>query len=514
MQTLTVPSQVRRLVVSMVAILSIAFGVAPVVGQDIGRLVQDSMTTTPLGHAQVGICIIDGTTGRILFGQNEQRQFIPASNMKLLTSGAALRVLGTDFVFRTRFLLVGDELVIEGAGDPALADPELLADMLPSMSCTQFVDRVAEVIVDNGVTGLKGIVIDDRIFEPSVAHPTWPTNQLNNAYCAEVSGLNFHANVLNMFARPAGTGVMIETDPVYPLVTVIPSVERLMRNDRGRAESIWMTRQPTTNMVKVYGQVSKPMMSPVAVTVHDPGLQFGTSLAMALARRGVVLNGLTGELFAHEQVRRAEASDRIDKQKELAREIVVVRTPIQVVLNRCNTNSENLYAESLLKRMGHDVTLEPGSWENGTATLRMVMADMLDARAVGMVRAVDGSGMSRENLVTPELLALWTRAVANDPVIGEMWIESLAVPGVGTLRERFRDSGSLRNELHAKTGYLDGVRSISGLIEHRGSGRRLYFSLIINDEGPVDANARKFQENFVRVLDDWLNENSFALGGE
>ncbi|MCA9279611.1 MAG: D-alanyl-D-alanine carboxypeptidase/D-alanyl-D-alanine-endopeptidase [Phycisphaeraceae bacterium] len=497
----------------MCALALVACSAMPVFGQDMERMILDAMSTTPLGQAKVGMCVIDGDSGRTLFALNARDQFIPASNMKLLTSGAALHVLGTDFMFRTRFLLAGDELVIRGAGDPALADPELLADMMPSMSCTQFIDRLAEVITDNGLSTIQGIVVDDRIFEASAAHPTWPDDQLNESYCAEISGLNFHANVLNVFARPNGNGVRVETDPEYPDIVLQPSVELMPTTVRGRAESIWMTRQPMTNTIKVSGRISKPMHSPVSVTVHDPGMQFGMSLAVALARRGVEIGGTKGVTFAHEFVRRAEQNDKIDPALDVAREIVVVRTPMQVVLERCNTNSENMYAESLLKRMGHDVTLEPGSWENGTATLRMVVGDLLDARSVGMLRAVDGSGMSRENRVTPELLANWTRAVANDPVIGDTWVESLAEPGNGTLRERFRESNTLENILHAKTGYLTGVRSISGVIEHRTSGKKVYFSLIMNDESSVDANARKFQEKFVMALDEWLNANSYALGG-
>src|SRR5690606_28843848 len=165
-------------------------------GQELDRELTVLLGRAGLGNAGVGVSIVDVATGRELASHRADERMIPASNLKLLTSGAAVAVLGPTYEFRTQIERHGDKLVIRGAGDPAFADPVLLEQM--GVTLDAFMDRLVESVTRVGMTRCDEIIVDDRVFDRTYIHPDWPRDQLDKGYCAEVSGLNFHANVLRI----------------------------------------------------------------------------------------------------------------------------------------------------------------------------------------------------------------------------------------------------------------------------------------------------------------------------
>jgi D-alanyl-D-alanine carboxypeptidase/D-alanyl-D-alanine-endopeptidase (penicillin-binding protein 4) len=117
--------------------------------------------------------------------------------------------------------------------------------------------------------------------------------------------------------------------------------------------------------------------------------------------------------------------------------------------------------------------------------------------------------MSRDNRVTPALLTAWVAALRRDPYVGEAFLASLASAGEGTIRDRF-PSGSLSCEIRAKTGYLSGVRAISGVLTSDESRRTVAFSILMNETSVKDAQARRLQQTLVRLIDEWVSRQSFA----
>ncbi len=198
--------------------------------------------------------------------------------------------------------------------------------------------------------------------------------------------------------------------------------------------------------------------------------------------------------------------------------LAVVTTQLADILNRCNTDSQNLYAESLLKRVGHDVSGEPGSWSNGAAVARMVLSERLGPATAASTVIADGSGMSRLNRISAETMVRWLESIAEQPTIGETFIKSLATAGNGTLTRRFREHPPL-NTLYAKSGAIDGVRCLSGYLVNEPTGRMIAFSVLCNElnTGEASSNAMKLHEQIVRIADEWLtsqiNAEATAIGG-
>ena len=417
---------------------------------------------------------------------------MPASNQKLLTTGAALRMLGTGFVFRTRVLRSGDRLTVVGDGDPAFGDPDQLKNMSyregdllikKGLTIDELLGLWTRAARASGITEVRELVIDDRVFDQSTCHADWPVDQLNESYCAEVSGLNFHANRLDFWAAPSPRGAEItRTEPACRFV----GIRNATSPGRTRDDAIWIQREPDSNAFTVRGFLRKPITSPVGVSLDSPSLFFGNLLAERLRDAGVKVGS----------VRLAGPGDPPATGETVG---PVFETPIASAITHCNVESQNLYAESLLKRIGHASTGQPGSWNNGTEAVEREVSRRLKG-APGL-DAADGSGLSRENRVTASIVTAWVSDLVRDPTVSRVFIDSLAVGGQsGTVKKRFRDIDPALATVHCKTGYIDGVCALSGVVEC-ANGRCPTFSVICNGfEGDGVGRAKQLQEAVAKAV--------------
>lgn len=483
---------------------------AQVLDQQIAALlVRHDLLPTAKRHITVGVSVIDITTGEVLAAHEAKTPLIPASNMKLLTTGSALRVLGPGFAFRTRVYLDGDRLVVQGDGDPALGDPVVLEDLNPPLTIDQFFSRIVDAVKDSGRTSISQIVIDDRAFDRQFIHPAWPRDQLQYRYSAEVSGLNIHTNVLWVYPEADGGRVAYSISPRAPWV---PFDVQARLADRG-TNMVSLNRAPQANRFTLAGRVTSSALDPLSVTIHNPPLFFGRLLARRLAEAGVPVLGTEDPPGFHPDppgaplgVRLARADERFNTDRVLA----LVTTPIDRIVARCNTDSQNLYAESLLKRLGREISGEPGSWSNGAAVIRMNITETIGSDAVAQTIVSDGSGMSRKNRVTPKVLARWLAGMQDDPDVGDLFVHSLATPGTGTLRKRFR-AARPANNLRAKSGYLNGVVCLSGYVTDPSTGHRVAFASLANGvPRSFNAAAKRFHEDLVLLIDRWLGAHAPA----
>lgn len=476
-----------------------AFSASLSLAQNLNPEIRALIDRFGLTGAKVGVSVMDADSGEVLGAINADTQLIPASNMKLLTSGTAVAVLGSKFTFNTELVRAGDTLVVVGSGDPALGDPLLLKEM--GIGVEDLFRTWIDAVTKSGDGPIKSIVVDDRVFDRNLAHPTWPADQLNRWYCAQVSGLNFHTNVISVFASPGRPGEA-------PRVSVEPRADWLDLQNKAKtaatgSNTLWGSRAVGSNSMTLHGAVRWTLPEPLEITVHEPARFFGRVLADRLETAG----------FGRIDVRLPEPLELLPAGQTVA----VVRTPLDVVLRRTNVNSHNLYAEALLKRVGREVTGQSGSWENGAAVVRMATLQRLGPERASQIVIADGSGMSRDNLVTAECLARWLVTFHRDPKAGPAFIESLPIAQEqGSLKARFAGR-DLHAEIRAKTGYIRAVSALSGYVTETSSGRRLVFSVIVNDfpsKTPLKS-VKDFQEAVALLTHDALLRRVGApeLGG-
>jgi serine-type D-Ala-D-Ala carboxypeptidase/endopeptidase (penicillin-binding protein 4) len=497
---------------SLAWILGAVLAVTPALGQELNPRIETLIAGAKIGQGVAGVSIVDLESGRVLADIRSDAPFIPASNQKLLTTGAALIVLGPEFVFRTELVSGGERLVIRGSGDPAFADPSILDRMSPKMTVQTLLSALAGAVSKAGVPRVTEIIADDRIFERTLVHEGWPVDQLERWYCAPVSGLNFHTNVVSVFPAPSPDGIgrppVVEIEPAAPWLAIENKAKTVGQGNN----SVWLTRDMQAQRYTMYGQVRFPSRAPVEITVFDPALFMAQLLAAELPRTGVAVGQVgalaDGKRLTINQMESVVAAARLAGAEEKldGRVVAVVSTHMRDILERCNRDSQNLYAEALLKRLGHEVTKEPGSWSNGSSVVRMTISQdsELGPKFAATTVVSDGSGMSREDRVSPRTLTKWLARLQRDPAVGEMFVASLAEPGDGTLRRRFGPP-HLSGDLKAKSGSVNGVRCLSGYLTDPETKRRIAFSVMVNDlkEGE-QTQALQLHEDVVRAIDKWL----------
>lgn len=455
--------------------------------------VDAAIRSVDLGGARYSISIRDTMTGRELIGINADAPMIPASNMKLLTTGAALHVLGPGFQYATRLVRNGDQLIVIGDGDPAFGDAALLAEMDRGgggIDVETFLGFWTSAVVESGMDRVSEVVVDDRIFDREFVHPSWPIEQLNEDYCAEVSGLIFHENILHFFPKPSGgSSAPLVTDFVPYASWLDIQNKASSRTGSGARNSVWIARRHGTNALSVRGNVKHAHRVPVDVTVHDMPEFFAHLLADRLEQAGVQVGGW----------RVADPSDPASAGDPIG---PVITTPLATAVQRCNRESRNLYAEAMLKRVGYEMMAgRPGSWQNGSAIVRDVVYERLgDPSMTSAIVIADGSGMSRKNRVTAEVLTGWLASFAADPELAPIFVESLAQPGgPGTLEKRFRNVDLHGGSVQAKSGYINQVSTLSGYVT-MPDGRQCAFSVLVNGLKGTTAPAKRLQERVAAAI--------------
>lgn len=493
-------------VIGWVLLGGLAFAPGIALGQPLTDELERLIAKAKLSTDQVGVSVVElarsGGSEQVLVDIESSRARIPASNQKLLTTGAALLILGKDYTYRTEFQMVGDTLVIKGSGDPSLGDPEMLNKSSSKLTLPDLLAAISGAIKQAGVTKVSEIVVDDRIFDRTFVHPTWKAKHLTEWYGAQVAGLNFHANVLSVFPSPVSKRGAAPIYKVEPEANFI-EIENSAKSMPGEPNAVDIERLGETDKYRLKGSVGQSAQGPIEVPMHNNPLVFGRVIAEQLARQGVTVG--SGENAGIKAVRAVN----LDESFENPRVVAVVTTPLTDVVKRCNTVSMNLYAECMFKLIGFEAAgrRQSGSWDNGAFALRRQISDRLGPEAAANTVIADGSGLSVNNKVSPRTMTRWLALLAGDTQVSDSFLKSLATPSEGGLKKRMGKAG-LKNSLQAKTGHIDGVSCLSGYVTHESSGTRIAFSILTNDlnKGDKLGASMEMQVEMVKALDVWLTK--------
>jgi serine-type D-Ala-D-Ala carboxypeptidase/endopeptidase (penicillin-binding protein 4) len=461
---------------------------------EVDAVLQDKL----LSRADVGIDMVrlgdapDQTTP--IFKENATDELIPASNLKVVTTSAALDRLGPDFQFKTLLVQHGPDLIIIGDGDPTLGDAEMLK------KSGWDVDTVFKAWADGlrkrNFSTARDILVDDSVFDEQMLHPNWPADQTQKRYVAEIAGLNLNANCVDVYVHPNSWGrtVSFNLDPDTDFVTV--------RNTcvEGNDNAVWLSREPGSNDLVLRGTARSANDVPISVTVHDPPLYAATVLAETLRNAGI---NITGQVKRDRTLRAAyeTAAQNHDAGWKL---LAIHETSLPSVIARANKDSMNLYAECVCKRLGFAETGQ-GTWAAGTQQVDEFLQSI--HVPAGEYKLDDGCGLSKENRVSAHLMV----SVLEHDFYGKsakIWMGSLAVAGEdGTLADRFRGT-DLRGRVIAKSGFVNGVSCLSGYL-YAKDNRWYCFSILFNGipEG-TNSGAKALEERLVRALDRYAEEST------
>ncbi|MCK4850281.1 MAG: D-alanyl-D-alanine carboxypeptidase/D-alanyl-D-alanine-endopeptidase [Phycisphaerae bacterium] len=430
---------------------------------------------------KVSVLAVEVKTGRPIFASRETRPLIPASNMKLVVTAAALSRWGADYEFSTLLARRGKDIVVIGSGDPGFADP--LRSVKYGRDPTSVFREWARILKNAGLSKAGDIIIDDSIFDDAFVHPDWTKDQLREKYTPPSGGLNLWENWVWVYkhSRDSQKNLKLQVGPAAANEKEskqVPLAHRRVSISGGPKAA----RQRAGGLAVPPGQ--KGWVKPA-----DPGVFFGSVFRAVLANEGISVSG---------QVVRQKLSDaegKLDKQV-----VILARagTKLTSIIRRTNVFSRALYAECLIKRLGKDAS-GAGNWKNGAAAVgRFLTGKEVGARPEEFTIA-DGSGLSRNNLLSPTALVAVLKYMAKHPD-AETFRNSLAVWGQsGTLKWRSSKS-VLAGRVFAKTGTINGVRSLSGYLRTK-RGKLIAFSILLN-EVPRKKGQRawKLREDICRLL--------------
>jgi D-alanyl-D-alanine carboxypeptidase/D-alanyl-D-alanine-endopeptidase (penicillin-binding protein 4) len=441
--------------------------------------------------ASTGIQVVEVATGKILYAYNEDKLLSPASNLKILTSALALARLGPDYRFTTHVVRVASgDVVLVGSGDPSLSGRAFPyrkdARAGPPLAA---IEDLAGQIAASGIRRIDGdIVGDDGVFPWDPYPASWTQDDTVRDFGAPVSALTVNDNVIAVSIGPGrrpGDAAVLSLSPSLEYLTFDNRVNTVS----GRGESsIQLQKVPASGQWLLTGTVviGRPAVTEI-LPVDDPSLFSAVALYDALIRRGIAIHGRP--VARH----RARGSTYIPVAgQELASR---VSPPLADLIQVMDKLSLNLHAELLLRETGR-VMRHEGTTQAGLAEMQKFL---IEAGAMpGDWRLEDGSGLSRNTLVTPRLLTqilVWMAQSQNRDV----WNVLLPVGGEdGTLSRRLCCM-SQGHGIRAKTGSLDRALALSGYADNPEQGQ-LAFSILVNDFRASGADVREWIDKIASAL--------------
>jgi D-alanyl-D-alanine carboxypeptidase/D-alanyl-D-alanine-endopeptidase (penicillin-binding protein 4) len=343
------------------------------------------------------------------------------------------------------------------------------------------------------------LIADDTYYLYEPFSPNWAADDLQWGYGAPVTALAFDDNTLVLHVKPggkAGDAAQVWLDPVPDYYRLN---NRLETSAAGSEKRVYVERLPGSMELDVWGQIPLGAGDDSdTVAIAEPPQLIGELFRRALEARGIVVRGSV-------EVRhysRLEAASMPGLMARPAPRVVLaehdslpLREDIKVTLKV----SQNLHADMLLRTLAHE-TGNYGSLAVGLEVLKGFCAQA--GIEPGETFFSDGSGLSREDLVTPHAVVKLLVFMAGTPRF-DVYLDSLPVAGVdGTLGDRFTASRA-RGRIHAKTGTVEHVNVLSGYMD-LPSGKRLVFSILGNSYALKDKDGEATLDQVALTIYDWF----------
>ena len=471
--------------VSALAFVMIALAGLPAHSQDM----DEAEAYSALEGLRYGISVTD-LDGNILVEHRAHERFMPASNIKLFVTATALAAetelsaLDASLKVELEQAAVGPpNLVLMGRGDPTIG--------FGSNCNTRCIETLAKTVAETGIAEIGDVVGDDRWFADERKPLGWSWDDLKFSHGTAISALAVNENVVPLRVSPSSKpgadakAFWLGSGPTY-----FDLHNEAKTTDAEDVRALRLERRLGTRVARLYGELPAGSRAlTLDLAVDDPAHLAAWSFRKALEAEGVAVSG---ELRTrHRPLQYSDEPKSIDQNdpdaplkcsvdKTYTRNETIIASlepvPLQDVVAKINLDSQNLYAEVLLRQLGRAAG-------NGSSFCGLLqIQELLDQ--IGVTRTsydiADGSGLSNYNRATPATITALLRYAAAAPW-GYAYRASLPVGGgsQGTLRYRFRDT-ALEGKVFAKTGTLNHVDALSGYMQAK-SGKTLVFSIIVND---------------------------------
>jgi len=446
------------------------------------------LSDSSMKYAAVSFSLIDGTEGTTLYELNPGRNVIPASVLKLVTSSAALELLGPDHTFTTSIGYNGTlnrktgvldgNITIRGGGDPALGSVEF------GDHYDHFADSWISEILETGIKRITGkVIVDDSYFDYQPLPGKWLWEDAGNYYGAGAYGLSVYDNTYEIHIRTSSDGKKHEITSVLPEECNYNLTDML--NVSGDEDNGYIYAAPYSSNGWMAGTIPAGQEDFILKgSITDPPLLMARIIDRKLRESGIKILG-------------EPSTTRLDQRvpEGFVKISDINSPPLSEIIKTLNHESINFYAEHLVRELGRKF-LNCGSTDSGLVVIHEFLTDSgTDAEGIFME---DGSGLSPLNSVNASAMTSLLFFMKNKSRYRYDFLSSLPDAGKeGTLRNFFRDN-IFEDRLSAKSGSMTRVRGYAGYLK-AVSGKDLIFCLIVNNfTGP--------SRSIIKHIEDILKE--------
>ena len=439
------------------SILILLMGIIPANAASIVRLVSN-LNINP--HA-VSVCVKDVHSGATVYKLNEKSPMTPASTLKLVTSMASRDILTDNYVFSTKlYKSTNNDLYLKLGADPFLTKTDL--------------ETLIKTAKNKNIIP-KNFYIDDTIFDKIEWGEGWQWDDDLNPLMPKFSAYNIDGNLANIVITPYvnNAAPSISIKPYYPV-----TVMNLINTNFGEANTLKVEHNTTIapNIIAVSGTIGKT--DTIKIPVNNTKVYFRLRLENAIKNQ---------KLEYYNSIKYAKTpSENIYLAEEITHDI-------DRALNNILKDSNNMTAETLFKLAGAKYASSQGTIENSQAMLNDYLSKLkLNSSDI---RVVDGSGVSKNNIMTSEFMTefLTSQAKAGNYEILKTY---LPTSGEGTLKNRML---YFKDNLRAKTGTLSDTSAIAGYITTK-KGKTYAFDIMIKDAKTTSAEKKNIEEQILRYI--------------
>lgn len=427
---------------------------------DLDREINQIINLPPYQRASWGIVVKKLNSDDLIYSLNGEKYFYPASNVKLLTTAAVLLKFGENYRFQTPIFISKNRdnltiLRIVGQGDPSLN--------------SQSLQLIADKLKAENINHIDQLIVEENYHQNLGINSTWEWGDLFYYYAVNVNHLILNENVVNLTISPQNLGEKISLNWSDPLAqnqwNIINSATTSQENSN---YYINLKGIFGTNTLEITGQI--PINSPedsYRLAILNPSQYFLDSLNNLLKQNQIKVN---------QTILNNSISSNLANEKLL---MTIQSEPLSQLVFKTNQESNNLYAQALFQLLGIQSYFEDNQIINDDSL--GILIETLNQLGIApkSYDLIDGSGLSRHDLVTPQTLVNLLELISKSP-LDQVYKNSLPIAGVtGTLKNRFTNS-YLTNNLRAKTGTASGTSALSGYLKTQ-TGEDLVFSIIVNN---------------------------------
>lgn len=477
--------------------LLVCFGLASALtAQPLQQLVEEKQQLPVLAGAWWGgVAAYAQQPQDPLFSLKADSRFTPASTLKLLTTAAALETFGPEHRFATRLYaehtpdeqgVLRGSLYLQGGGDPTLGSTRVTG----AETWQSVVNTWVQAVKKAGIKKIDGFIYADiSAFEGPSVSPKVNWENMGNYFAAPVSPLCINDNLFEIHFKPQlRDGQRCEVAHTVPQVPGLQLQSFVTSDGKSNKDNAYVYGAPGQYELKIFGTIPTSLLGfHIKAALPDPALFAAQAFQEALQQAGISVSGNAQTLsqtpaYENMSLLNTYYSPRL-------KDIVVI----------VNKRSFNLYADMLLRQLALAAG-QKGSLENGLAALGQFLQKNHIAQVQDTV-LYDGSGLARDNLLTPQTLLNTLVFMSKSPYFNEYY-NSLATPddrGDLLLLRRFLTPKRQVSSVRVKGGTIDGVKAVAGYAYDQ-NGALIAFVMIANNLASKDESLLRFHEEIIKQL--------------